>query len=473
MPIDQHTKLLYIPWHIASLLRTAGLKTWVVGGWVRDNLLEIPSKDVDLCTTALPIEVTTILPNVHKYMSNIQGKLSVHPLGWEFGTVLVHVEMDPEGKDYQDVEVTTLRKDSDCDGRHCEVEFTEDIYEDLARRDFTINAMARDFSNIDILIDPHDGQEDLKNRVIRTVGDPDKRFKEDYLRIIRACRFVGYGDGFNIEPKTWAAMIKNKEGILQISKERIRNEILSMMKTDNPSKCINALKNAGLLEYTIPPLVDCIGVTQNVYHLQPVYEHCVATCQAASKEKPLLRLAALLHDVGKPATREEDEEADEVHFYNHHINGAEIVYNWAKKFKFPSKDCEYLSLITRHHMYHISLDTKKSTIKKWMSKTKGYYWDLIELRKADRAGNKAKEGKPLITHFLQSLIDKMKEIEEHKEPFSLKDLNISGADLINLGMTPGPQFKIILNQLLEKVIKNANLNTRETLLSTVKQLLEE
>lgn len=472
MPINLHSEPLYIPYHISNLLATREYKTWIVGGWCRDNLLGIPSKDIDLCTDAEPVEMLILLPKSHQLSSYIQGKLTVHPVGLEFGTILAHVEMDLEGKYYQDVEITTLRREISHNGRHCEVEFTKDINLDLARRDFTINAMARDFRNIDVLIDPYNGEEDLKNRIIRAVGDPNIRFQEDYLRIIRACRFTGYGDGFSIEPKTWAAMIKHKEGIESLSKERIRNEILAMMKTNHPSKCINALKNAGLLEYTIPPLVDCIGVDQNTYHHDTVINHCIATCQAASKDRPLLRLAALLHDVGKPATKTIDEETGDTHFYNHEVNGAELVYNWAKQFKFTSKDCEYLSTIVRHHMFHFVLgETKKSTIKKWMSKTKDLYWDVIELRKADRAGNKAKEGKPLITYHLQGLIDKVKEIEEHKEPLRVTDLNFSGKDLIALGLEPGPVFGEILNQLLERVIEDADLNTYEKLIELAREIL--
>jgi putative nucleotidyltransferase with HDIG domain len=432
---------------------------WVVGGYVRDMLVGAMPGDIDLATTATPEQVQSML----RYTSVVPT--SVVPVGIEFGTLKVLL-LGPGAKPYAEFEITTLRKDLLCDGRHAKVEFTTDLAEDLARRDFTINAMAYNLKTKE-LIDPFNGQEDLKNRTIRAVGDPATRFKEDHLRMIRACRFAGYGKGFAIEPKTWAAILEHRKLIQGVSKERIRDEILKMMKTPKPSKCINALRNTGLLHQIVPLVAIGIGVEQNKHHAEEVYDHCVATCDHLSPDNPILRLVGLLHDVGKPSTMEG--EGEEAHFYNHEIVGAEAVYDWMREYKFPREDCEYASLLVRHHMYHFTYETKLSTIKKWMGKLKGHHWDLMDLREADRAGNKAKEGKPLVTAHQEYLMSRMREIEKYKPPMSVKDLDIGGHDLIEMGFSPGPIFGAILDDLLDEVLEDPNLNEKEILRGMVEE----
>jgi putative nucleotidyltransferase with HDIG domain len=453
---------------LASLILDKEGTVYAVGGCVRDRLTDREPKDIDLATDLSP-ETMLKLDDT----GNDQWHVTCLPIGIEFGTVVCIIEFNNEPNVKHRIEVTTLRKDISTDGRHAEVSFSKDIKEDLERRDFTINAMAVNIGDPwehDIIIDPFNGQEDLKNRIIRAVGDPEKRFQEDYLRMVRACRFTGYGDGFTIEPRTWTAIAKYKHELLKhVSVERIREELIKMMMTPHPDKCINALKNTGLLKHVIPPLYDCVGVEQNKFHAETVYEHCVAVCKHLPADKPILRLAGLLHDIGKPITKDGD--GANCSFHNHEIKGARIAYNFMRDYlRFSNEDCEYISLIVRYHMFHFDLDSKKKTVKRWLRKTKGLHKDLFILRMADRAGNKAKTGRPLVTTYMTDLMAKIKEIEEWEEPMSVLDLRISGANLIEMGYKPGPQFGIILRALLEKVDDDSSLNETKKLEELAKEL---
>jgi putative nucleotidyltransferase with HDIG domain len=458
--------MLIIPPYIAvvrDLIRKRGGRIYAVGGCIRDMLLGQEPKDIDLATTLVPTDILKLDDTcIGEYY------VSAYPIGIEYGTVVFMINN-------KRVEVTTLRKDVKCDGRHSEVEFTDNIHVDLERRDFTINAMAADITEGQPLciIDPFGGEQDLKNRTIRAVGNPEERFQEDYLRMVRACRFAGYGDGFTIEPGTWAAITKYKGKLLDhVARERIREELIKMMGTTHPSKCINALKNTGLLEYVIPPINNCVGVEQNRFHAETVYEHCIAVCDHLSPDRPILRLVGLLHDVGKPATKEGD--GDNCSFHSHEIKGARLAYNFMRNYlKFGNEECEYASLMIRHHMFHFDLDSKKKTIKRWLRKVKGPYQDLFLLRMADRAGNKAKAGRPLVTTFMEDLLSKIREIEEYEEPMNVADLKISGSDLIAMGHTPGPQFGVVLRALLERVLDEPSLNKAEKLKELAKELLRD
>lgn len=453
---------------IASLILKKDGEVYAVGGCIRDTLTGREPKDIDLATTLSP-EQTMKLDDT----GTNRWHVSCLPIGIEFGTIVCIIEFDDEPNIKHRVEITTLRKDIKTDGRYTEVTFSANIKQDLERRDFTINAMAINIGDPwmrDIIIDPFNGQEDLKNRIIRAVGDPEKRFQEDYLRMIRACRFTGYGDGFTIEPRTWAAIVKYKHELLKyVSMERIRDELIKMMMTPHPDKCINALKNTGLLPYVIPPLHKCVGVGQNKFHNEDIDEHCIAVCKHLPADRPILRLAGLLHDVGKPITKEG--EGDYCSFHNHEIKGARIAYNFMRNYlKFSNEDCEYVSLMVRYHMFYFSIDSKKKTIKRWLRKIKGLHKDLFILRMADRAGNKAKAGLPLVTVYMEDLMAKIKEIEEWKEPINVSDLKISGSDFIAIGHKPGPQFGIVLRALLERILDDPTLNEISILKEMAKEL---
>ncbi len=461
---------------VARILAENKHRCWMVGGAVRDTLIGQEPTDIDLCTTATPEELTSIFDaNTYENFN-----FYIRPIGIDFGTVrLIGVKsLCTRGQLDQllvettfELDISTLRQDIHCDGRRAEVEYTTDLSKDLARRDFTINAMA---SNIETgeFIDLFGGKKDLSNCTIRAVGDPNLRFQEDYLRMIRACRFTGYGDGYTIESNTWDAIKKHAAGAANLTKERLTMEVMKIMKTPRPSKCINALKDTNLLQYIIPPLVSCIEVDQNHYHAENVYDHCIMACDAIDKGLPYLRLAALLHDVGKPQTKDTNLKTGDIHFFNHEIIGASIAYQYMKEFHHSREKAEYVSLLIRHHMFRFTEETKRKTIKRWLNKTKGYHLDILELRKADRAGNVAKRGLPLVTEKMKELLQEIHSIQTTREPMTIKDLAISGKDLIALGFKPGPTFGKVLSQLLERILDEPHINNKEILLPIAKQIFE-
>jgi len=443
-------------WTIVELLLTKGNQVYAVGGCIRDSLLGNQPKDIDLTTDVLPNQMLALDRGFRNGYS-----ISVLPVGIEFGTVVFVLQ---ENNNNYRVEVTTMRQDIQCDGRHAKVAFTTDILKDLARRDFTINAMAIQlYANHTQgpIISVPDSLQDTNKETIRAVGLPERRFREDYLRMIRACRFVGYFKDGIIDPVTKDAIKKLSRNIKKVSKERIRDEIKKMMLTCKPSRCIEALRQTGLLRKILPIVADCIGINQNQYHDEQVYDHLLACCDAIPKNRPLLRLAALLHDVGKPITKAG--KGKHSTFYNHEVVGAEIAYNWAKQYKFSAKDCEYLSKIVRFHMFHMDYDTKRKTIKRWLAKLNGLFYDIFMLRIADRMGNKAKKGRRLITSYMKRLLQQVKEIKEYKEPLGVNDLAISGKTLLEMGYSPGPLFGKVLHKLLEEVLDDPTKNNADQL----------
>lgn len=439
-------------------------KTWVVGGFLREVLLGNAPHDIDLATDVLPDNVLALDGKMYESI-----RVLTRPLGIEHGTVLVKIS-DPSTFE-KSFEVTTLRKDVACDGRHATVEFSKDIYEDLARRDFTVNAMALSLNGrleVKKIIDPFDGKNDLYNGLVRAVGDPKKRFEEDHLRMLRACRFAGKIGRIDFE--TGQAICWNCTKIGLVSKERIREEILKIMKQDSVKISLEAIWGNGLLSRVLPPLYECAGIDGGQHHDETVLEHCIEACQAIPKEKVLLRLAALLHDVGKPSTWEEKD--GNISFLQHETVGAEIVENYLKEFKFSNEEIEYVTSMVRYHMFRFDLDTHKKTIKKWLNKINGRWEDLLLLRRADRLANKAKADRPLVTAFMEDLLDKIHEIENFKEPMKVTDLVVSGKDLIKLGLSPGPLFGKILNALLEKVLEDPELNKKEILLEKTCEIVK-
>lgn len=432
-----------------------GGNTWVVGGFLREALQENEPKDIDLATDIPPEEILTLDGEIYK-----ETRIQAIPMAIEHGTVLIKTEEET-------FEITTLRKDVACDGRHATVEFTKNIEEDLARRDFTVNAMALDLlGNLteEEIIDPFGGREDLKNGLVKAVGNPEHRFLEDHLRMMRACRFIAKLGW--VEGKTGTAISKLSYKCANLSKERIREEILKMMKQEDIKTALNCMWVWKFFPHTIPPMEACIGVPGGPHHEETVLEHCIDACQAIPKEKPLLRLAALLHDCGKPQT------AKDGTFLQHENIGAEIAETYLKEFKFTNEEVEYVTCMIRHHMFHFDLDTHKRAIKKWLTKINGRWEDLILLRQADRVANKAKKDLPLTTAYMQDLMNKIREIEEFKEPMKVTDLKISGKDLVEMGLTPGPLFGKILNSLLEDVLENPEKNDKEQLLLEVRKLLQ-
>lgn len=428
---------------IIKTLKSRGFAAYLVGGCVRDSLLGFPPSEWDITTSAQPEEVIKIFAKTI-------------PTGLAYGTITV---MLPDGQ----YEVTTFRSDEKyVDGRHpLNVRFTDDIHKDLSRRDFTVNALAYD-PETDRLIDDCDGQGDLKNKIIRSVGDPAARFSEDGLRPVRACRFAAKL-GFEIEPKTFAAIAKTLPIVKKVAVERIHDEIMKLLAADKPSLGFEPMRRSGLLKLILPELETCFGVGQPPqFHQYDVYWHSLYSCDAAPKNDPILRLAALLHDIAKPRCKAGDT------FYNHDQAGAALAENILKRLKFSGNDIDRISNLVANHMFDYTSAWSDSAVRRFLRRIGGVsnVADLFALRRADvEAMVKINNGEYLLE--LQKRIDKIV-AEEHA--LNVNDLRVDGHDVMQtLNLLPGPRVGQILNDLLEKVLDDPSLNERETLLRLIKE----
>ncbi|NMB28375.1 MAG: HD domain-containing protein [Tissierellia bacterium] len=429
---------------ILNEIENNGYEAYIVGGCVRDSLLDKAPNDWDICTNAKPNEIL----NVFKDYKTI-------PTGLNHGTITVVIN----GEHY---EITTFRIDGDySDGRRPDrVEYTDDIVKDLSRRDFTINAMA--YNEKDGLIDPFYGLNYLEHKEIRCVGMANERFKEDGLRMIRAIRFASQLD-FRISTGTSSAIIKNKELITNISQERIREELNKILLSNNPSKGIKLLGGLELIDYIIPELSPCVNFNQyNLNHDKDVFEHTMAVLDNI-EPKLELRLAALFHDIGKPDTFTLDESGIG-HFYKHHKESARICRDVMTRLKYSNKEIEYVSELVYYHM--IRYEKINSTIaKRFINKVgKDKIEDLFKLFIADRIGMNI----PCVLNDIYKLKFECERVLSEKQPLGVKDLDINGYDLMEIGIPQGKAIGIILNSLLECVLENPELNNKNILLEIAK-----
>lgn len=431
-------------------------KCYIVGGAIRDSLLGRTPKDLDFATDLLPQETKFIIENL--------GYICI-PDKTAFDHGIIRV-VDKETGNL--IDIATLRKDDSCDGRHAGITFTESIIQDLSRRDFTINAMAWDIKEKE-LIDPFNGQKDLNGEMyITSVGNPIERFQEDHLRMIRACRFTALGG--TIEHDTERAIKELASNIRFVSKERIHDEIVSALSYPNPGAFFRSLLRCKLLEYIFPTLAWTVGCEGGKHHEETVWNHSILTFEAMCElnTNPMLRLAALLHDVGKYDTQSTDKTG--VHFYKHEVVGASLVHDWMTEYKFTKKETDYVSKIIRNHQWRFEDDTKDKTIRKWIQTIGKEDWrDLITIRMADRKGNLAKKHKPMITAEMRWLISKVEYMLTTEVPLFKEDLAINGDDLVALGMKPSPKFKEIFSQIMGIVLSDPERNNREWLLDFVKR----
>ena len=473
----------------ADVLLENGFEAYLVGGSVRDIMLGKEPSDFDIATDADPDQMQKIFPKTVA-------------TGAKFGTITVIVE-DRQGERI-DVEVTTYRSESDYIGSRwpSKVEFTKRIDEDLKRRDFTINALAINFARLhetsaiveDIVLDLFEGMKDIEQRIIRAVGDPKERFSEDALRTLRACRLASQLD-FEIEENTFGAIGQVIDAVDNLSVERIRDELLKILyKSPRPSKGFDLLRLSGLLELFIPELLAGIGVEQPEYHVDDVYTHTLKVVDLAQDE---VKVAALLHDIAKPSTKSVDDKG--VHFYHHDVEGANVAEKIMRRLKFPKKEIEKVSLLIKHHMfYYPSADWRKgqeqdmlqkkdleelrregdaekivggwtdAAVRRFLSRVGGVdnVNDLIKLRIADATANP----KSTFTNYeIKALQERISRIIEQEAALKLTDLDIDGNDLIELGVEKGPQMGEILNFLLEYVLDNPEVNSKEKLSSIVKE----
>lgn len=432
-----------------SVFSKSGFSCYLVGGAVRNLIRGIKPSDFDFATDALPEEMIKLFRKVI-------------PTGIEHGTVTILY------KDMQ-YEVTTFRIDGVySNSRHPDnIEFSSSIYEDLKRRDFTINSMAYDPVK-DILLDPHDGRTDLKRKLIKSIGDPEKRFSEDGLRVLRGCRFASQL-GFKIEENTLSGMIKQGFRLEFISAERIRDELIKILMSDQPSKAFFIMKETGILKYIIPELEEGIGVEQREMHIFDVFEHLLYSADFAEKNL-VIRLAALLHDIGKP---ESFEIRDGIRtFYMHERISADTASAVLKRLKFPKAVEKQVCHLIREHMFNYTEEWTDSALRRLISRVgRENIKDLIKLRYADRAGMK---GKPFECINDKSFICRINSLLENENVFTIKNLAVNGNILSEEADIPkGPVMGSVLDFLLEAVLDDPGMNKKEKLIEIARNFYSE
>ena len=439
--------------NIFSIFKKNGFEIYLVGGAVRDFLLGKNPKNFDFTTNATPKQIQSLFPN--SFYNNA------------YGTVSIPLEIDNLSSLQKTiVEITPFRKEEDyTDFRHPEkIEWAKTLEEDLARRDFTINAIAYDGKKI---IDPYYGQKDLKEKIVRCVGDPDKRFTEDALRLLRAIRFASQL-GFLIEEKTRKAIEKNSQLITKISWERIRDEFLKILKSDHPAEGVLFLRNTGLLKYILPELDVCFSIPQKSpkrHHIYDVGTHLVMSLKHCPSKDEITRFATLIHDIGKAKTFKKDEKTGLITFYNHEVVGKKLAEKIAERFKLSSKQKEKLVRLVSYHQFTVSeLQTDKAIRRFIRNVGKEYLLDMLDLRVADRLGSGAKATSWRLELFKKRLI------EVQKEPFKITDLKVNGYDVMRiLEIKPGPKVGEVLKYLFEKVVEKKLKNEREVLLKEIEK----
>jgi putative nucleotidyltransferase with HDIG domain len=442
---------------INNNFREAGFEIYLVGGCVRNMLLGKEVKDWDFTTNATPEQILSLFPQ--GFYDNI------------FGTVGIPIEITPGNK--QVVEITTFRTERGYkDRRHPEIiEWGKTIEEDLARRDFTINAMAIaiDDKLQTKLIDPYNGQHDLEQKIIKAVGDPNLRFKEDALRMLRAIRFATEL-GFSIEEKTLQAIISDAHLIQEIAMERIRDEFMKIIASPYPYEGILLLKNTGLLKYIIPELLEGIGVSQarpGRHHTTDVFEHNVASLKFCPSSDPIVRFATLIHDIGKPRVARKDEQGYII-FHNHEIVGAKMAAEICDRLRFSRKDKEKVVTLVRWHMFTVDEHITDSAVRRFIRRVGvENVKDMMDLRIGDRLGG----GTQTAESWRLKLFKKRVEEQLAPPPFSLRDLAVDGKDVMReLNIKPGPKVGKILQKLFEEVDEDLSKNNREYLLQRIREL---
>jgi len=453
----RHFGRLLIPQPVRFIihrLEKNGHGAYVVGGCVRDLLLGMQPGDWDVATSAPPDEVRRLFARTI-------------PTGFAHGTVTV-----VEGG--LAVEVTTFRLEGGYDDhRHPGwVEFSPRIEDDLARRDFTINAMALDHRGV--LLDPFGGMDDLATGCIRAVGDPAERFGEDALRMLRAARFSSQL-GFVLHPETESAVRENVNLLRHVSAERIQAEVVRTLMSDDPARGFHIMQVTGLLDQFWPELRAGVGLEQNVHHAYTVWEHSLLALNAMARlsDDLSLRLAALLHDVAKPECLSTDEQGKR-HFYNHQVVGAAMARRMLERLRFDKKTIARVVHLIRHHMaLHHYPEMKDAGIRRLIHRVGvDSIRDLITLRAADREGSGTK-GTPLSRGTLL-LLQRIEHILEEDAAFGLKDLAVDGRDVMRVaGIPPGPMVGDILETLLQEVLENPDINHPEVLEGRIRQMVEE
>jgi poly(A) polymerase/tRNA nucleotidyltransferase (CCA-adding enzyme) len=468
-----------------------GKQIYLVGGGVRNLLKLEPPVNCDFTTDATPEEIQSILADYNPFYDNPYGTVGV-------------AFTNPQGEK-EVYEITPFRTESGYSDRRRpdEVKWGTNLEEDLKRRDFTINAIVVGVEKGEFFfIDYFDGLKDLRQKRLRTVGDPSQRFAEDALRMMRAVRFSAQL-GLKIEPQTLAGIKANSKLLENISQERIRDELFKILASPVPAKGIQLLVETKLIEHVIPELLESQGIAQTGHHTLTVYEHLLSSLENCPSSDPLVRLAVLLHDIGKPATRrllcpnckhrvsQEDitrqgktakatrlacprchqafTEHDAATFYGHEVVGARMAKKIAVRLRLSNKQTDKLVTLVRWHMFNYDPKMTDAAIRRFIRRVgKENISEMMLLRIADRKGSQSKT----TSWRLQELQKRIG--EQLFEPMSISDMAVNGHLLIKeLAIQPGPQLGLILKQLFEEVMEDTTRNTKEYLLKRAKELSKE
>ncbi len=441
---------------IYQKFKAAGFEIYLVGGCVRDMSLKKAVKDWDLTTNATPEQILQIFPN--GFYDNT------------FGTVGIPVKIQDQDKV---VEVTTYRTEREyTDNRHPSgVVWGKTLKEDVERRDFTINAMAYDIDENKI-IDFFDGQKDLESKLVRAVGNANKRFKEDALRLLRAIRFATQL-GFTIEETTWKAIQEDAMLLPLISGERIRDEFLKILASDFPYEGVMMLKNANLLQYILPELMEGIKLSQarpGRHHVYDVFTHNALALKFCPSKDPIVRFATLIHDIGKSRVVGKDENGLVI-FYNHEIAGARMAYEICNRLHFSKKDRNKIVNLIRWHMFSVDEHITDSAVRRFIRRIGvENVRDMMDLRIGDRLGSGIAEEKAeswRLKKFKERIEEQLK-----PAPFSINDLVVDGNVVMQeLHLKPGKEVGVILQKLFEEVDEDLNKNNKEFLLKRMHEIL--
>ena len=448
---------------IGGIFRKNGFKAYLVGGAVRDMILGKKGHDYDLATNATPKQVMGIFKKVI-------------PTGIAHGTVTIHIFG-------MQIETTTFRTEADyTDGRHPDsIKFATKIEEDLSRRDFTMNAIAADLESGE-LTDPFDGQKDIRNKIIRTVGEPQERFAEDGLRPVRAVRFSGQL-GFSIEEKTLAALSEPEvlKKTASISVERFRDEFCKMLLCERPSDSLKLLEKTGILNIFIPEFAVCRNCSQKDsrgFHEFDVADHILYACDGAQKGNLEVKLAAFYHDIGKPECRTTEivDGEERVHFHGHETKSAQKALASMTALKFPNETIKNVVHLVQEHMFYYEHSWSDAAVRRFIIRVKPENIEnLFALRLADIYGmhrTPLKEGSPA-WNILLEFRKRIESVLEKKSALGIKDLAVNGRDLMQEGIPSGKAMGMILNELFETVTESPAMNEKEKLLALAKNIFRK
>jgi len=446
-------RLPHVVREFAVPFRTSGFQCHLVGGAVRDFLMGRAHTDYDIATDALPEQVISLFRRVI-------------PTGIKHGTVTVLFK----GLTF---EVTTFRTEAGySDGRRPDtVTFAPTIFDDLSRRDFTINAVAYDLLS-DTINDPHGGRRDLAAGIIRAIGDPAARFREDGLRPLRACRFAAQLE-FTVEEATRAAIPGALDVLSRVSAERIRDEILRTLETRLPSSGLALMKETGILGVILPELLEGVGVEQGNLHCYDVFTHSLYACDAAPRESQVLRLAALLHDIGKPRTRGL-ETGGRPTFYSHERVSAAMAEEILTRLKLPTAVVKDVAHLVSNHMFNYQEEWSDSAVRRLIARVgESKIDDIIALRRADQIGM-CRENARAFPEGLADFTARVHSVLQGGRAFTVRQLAVNGRDLMEtLQLPPGPVIGTILEELLQAVLDDPALNEKQKLLEIARRVYRE